>query len=303
LKLREFIQLYKSDSFIKTVADETKPNTHHAIQLKGLSGSLDAVVSAAIYYSNHQNYLFILHDREEAAYFQNDLQNLIPEKEVFLFPSSFKRPYHFEETENANVLMRAEILNRINHKEVSGELIVTYPEAMSEKVINKKSLLHNTFSIKSGEEIDIHFLTDQLFSYDFEKSDFVYEAGQFSIRGGIIDIFSFANELPFRVELFGDEVESIRTFDPDTQLSVSTLKEINIIPNIQTRLLDEERDSFISFLPKNTKIWFKDYIQTLNILFGMYDYLPMGSGTVSSGCAAKTSPKSTDWNREADLTC
>ncbi|MFC2126608.1 transcription-repair coupling factor, partial [Bacteroidota bacterium] len=175
-------------------------------------------------------------------------------------------PYHFEETENANILMRAEILNRINHKMTSGELIVTYPEALSEKVINKKSLLSNTFSVHTGEDIDISFITDLLFSYDFEKSDFVYEAGQFSIRGGIIDIFSFANELPYRVELFGNVVESIRTFDPDTQLSVDNLKEINIIPNVQTRLLDEVRDSFISFLPKNTKLWFKDYDQTIDIL-------------------------------------
>lgn len=116
MKARDLVKLYKNDGLTQTIAEALKPNEHNTIQLKGLVGSLDAVLAAAIYGINHQNHLFVLHDKEEAAYFHNDLQNLVGDKEVLFFPTSYKRPYEFEETENANILMRAEILNRINHK-------------------------------------------------------------------------------------------------------------------------------------------------------------------------------------------
>ncbi len=268
---KEFIQSYIKDSYIQSVAELIKPNDKQNIYLKGINGSLDAVIASSMHQINHQNDLFILHDKEEAAYFQNDLQSLLPAREIFLFPESFKRPYDIHEIENANVLFRAEILNRINHKDVKGELIVTYPEALAEKVINKRSLLQNTLTLKTTDVVDIQQFTEQLISFDFEKTDFVYEAGQFSMRGGIIDIFSYAHELPYRIELFGDEVESIRTFNPDSQLSVDYLKEIHLIPNVQTRLQKESMDSFLSFFPRNTKIWIKDYSLTLDIIEKYYD--------------------------------
>lgn len=271
MKISDFIRVYKEDPIVQTIAERIKPNEELNIHLKGLVGSLDAVVAASIYQLNKQTTIFVLHDKEEAAYFHNDLQNLIPNKEVLLFPTSYKRPYLFDETENANILMRAEILNRINHKASSGELIVTYPEALTEKVINKKSLASNTLSVKMGEKLDVGFLTELLQTYDFEKADFVYEAGQFAVRGGIIDVFSYAHDLPYRIELFGNEVDSIRTFDPVSQLSEETVKQINIIPNIQTRLLEEVRQSFISFLPRNTKFWFKDYQQTIDTIDAYFD--------------------------------
>ena len=251
---------------MQSIAEKLKPNEEIHLQLKGMVGSLDAVVAAGVYQLNKQTSIFVLHDKEEAAYFHNDLQNLLENKEVLLFPGSYKRPYQFEETENANILMRAEILNRINRKAGTGELIVTYPEALTEKVINKKSLSSNTFSAKLGENLDVAFLTELLQTYDFEKTEFVYEAGQFAIRGGIVDVFSYAHDLPYRIELFGDEIDSIRTFDPNSQLSRESVKQINIIPNVQTRLLEETRQSLLSFLPKNTKIWFKDYQQTLDVI-------------------------------------
>ena len=271
MKVREFLQLYRNDSIIGAVGETLKPNEHQKIHLRGMVGSMDAVILAAIYSNNHQNHLIVLHDKEEAAYFQNDLQNLLPGKEILFFPTSYKRPYEFEETENANILMRAEILNRINNKASTGELIVTYPEALTEKVINKKSLKKNTFSVKSGDKLDIEFFTELLISYDFEKTDFVYEAGQFAVRGGILDVFSYAHDLPYRIELFGDEIESIRTFDPVNQLSVDNIKEINLIPNVQTKLVEEKREGFIDFLPQNTKLWFKDYEQALDIINKYFD--------------------------------
>ena len=241
-----------------------KPNESRHIILKGLVGSLDAVVATALYKLNHQNHLFVIPDKEAAAYFHNDLQNLIGDKEVLFFPTSYRRPYLFDETENANILVRAEILNRINHKAATGELIVTYPEALTEKVINKKSLVNNTFTLKTGDAFDAAFISELLLTYDFEKTDFVYEAGQFAVRGGIIDIYSYAHDLPYRIELLGDEVESIRTFDPVSQLSEEEIREINIIPNIQTKLLQETRESFLDYLPRNTKIWIKDFEHTLD---------------------------------------
>ncbi len=266
MKVKDFIKVYKEDTVIQSIAERIRPNETARLRLKGLVGSLDAVVAAATYQINKQTNIFVLHDKEEAAYFHNDLQNLMGEKEVLLFPTSYKRPYQFDETENANILMRAEILNRINHKASIGELIVTYPEALTEKVINKKSLSSNTFTAKVGEALDVEFLTELLQTYDFEPTDFVYEAGQFSVRGGILDVFSYAHDLPYRIELFGNEIDSIRTFDPVSQLSKENIKEINIIPNVQTKLLAETRQSFLSFIPKNSKIWFKDYQQTLDTI-------------------------------------
>ncbi len=266
MKVKDLLKLYKEDSILKTLATRAKDNEGINIKVKGLTGSLDAIVVAGLYGINHQNHLIVLHDKEEAAYFHNDLQNLLPDKEILFFPTSYKRPYEFEETENANILMRAEILNRVNHKSSSGELIVTYPEALTEKVINKRSLMENTFTTRIGEKIDTEFLTELLVTYDFEKSDFVYEPGQFAVRGGIVDVFSYANDHPYRIELFGDEVESIRTFDAASQLSIDKLKEINIIPNIQTKLIKEERQAFLDFLPRNTKLWFKDYQQTMDTI-------------------------------------
>lgn len=268
---KDLLKLYKSDSIVQTIAEKTKANEEQYIQLKKLSGSLDAILAACIYQANHQNHLIVLHDKEEAAYFHYDLQNLLGSKEVLFFPTSYKRPYEFEETENANVLMRAEILNRVNHKASSGEIIVTYPEALTEKVINKRSLSKNTFSAKVGEQIDIEFFSELLLTYDFEKTDFVYEAGQFAVRGGILDVFSYAHDLPYRIELFGNEIESIRTFDPNSQLSVEQVKEINLIPNVQTKLIQEERQGFLEFLPNNTKIWYKDFQQTKDIIDAYFE--------------------------------
>lgn len=251
------LSIYCADSLVKTVAAGINAPTHKNIRIKGLVGSLDSVILSSVFSLYPQDIVVILHDREEAGYFQNDLQNLLGH-EILMFPMSYKRPYEFEETENANILMRAEVLNRLANK-TSPEIIVTYPEALSEKVINQRSLASNTFTITLNEKLDVAFLEEFLHNYDFEKTDFVYEAGQFAVRGGIIDIFSFANEFPCRIELFGNEVDSIRTFDPGSQLSVETLQKAHIIPNVQSKLMQEERQSFFEFISPDTRLWFKDF--------------------------------------------
>ncbi len=266
----DFISLYRTDSLLQTLAEGIRTSTSQPIHLKGLHGSFDAVVLAAMHKSIRANHIVILHDKEEAAFFLNDLQNLLGEKEIFLFPMSYKRPYEYVEVENANVLMRAEVLNQLsNHPD--GNIIVTYPEALSEKVINKKSLASNTFVIAKGEQLDRDFLEEYLHTYDFEKTDFVVEAGQFAIRGGIIDVFSFANERPYRIELFGNEVDSIRSFDPGSQLSVETQEKISLMPNVQTRLIQEERQSFFDFISPSSRIWIKDMALTCDIVAQCFD--------------------------------
>ena len=194
---------------------------------------------------------------------------------------SYKRPYEFEETENANILMRAEVLNRLANK-TAPEIIVTYPEALSEKVINQRSLASNTFTVTLNEKLDVSFLEEFLHNYDFEKTDFVYEAGQFAVRGGIIDIFSFANEFPCRIELFGNEVDSIRTFDPGSQLSVETLDKAYIIPNVQSKLMQEERQSFFEFISPNTRLWFKDFQLTQDIIQKSFEAVEIAFGRILS---------------------
>jgi transcription-repair coupling factor (superfamily II helicase) len=270
MKVADFLKLYKQDSIVQTIAEAIKPNEPAVVRLKGLSGSLDTIISAAIFSLNHQNHLFVLHDKEEAAYFYNDLQSLLPIKEILFLPTSYKRPYEFDEIENANILQRAEVLNKINNKSSSGELVVTYPEALTEKVINKKTLQENTFTLKVRELVSPETITEMLADFDFEKVDFVYEAGQYAVRGGIIDVFSYAHELPYRIELFGDEIESIRTFDPNSQISVDTVKQINLIPNVQTHMVEETRVSLLNFLPNNTKVWLKDLALTLDTIDKFY---------------------------------
>lgn len=233
------------------------------IQLKGVIGSAAAFINGVAYQSVHKTNLIILADKEEAAYFLNDLENLIGEANVLFFPASYKMPYEHEEIDNANILLRAEVLNKIN----SGKkhtCIVTYPEALVEKVVTKAHLSKNTLELKKGEKISIDFISDVLIEYGFERVDYVLEPGQFSIRGGIVDIFSFSNEHPYRVEFLGNEVDSIRSFDSLSQLSLHQLTYCTIIPNVQTRLLQESRQTFFEFIPENSVIWFKHFQLTLD---------------------------------------
>jgi transcription-repair coupling factor (superfamily II helicase) len=226
-------------------------------------------------------HLVIAQDKEEAAYLNSDLQNLLGNLDQSIFPSSYKRPYQYEEVDNANVLQRAELLNQLLESKGSSRIVITYPEALYEKVINKRSLVENTFTVRVGEAVDMEFVTEILSTYDFERTDFVYEPGQFAIRGGILDVFSFSNEFPYRLELVGKEIESIRTFDPETQLSLQSVPFISLIPNVQTRLLQEVRQSFLSFLPEKALLWIKDYQLTLDVMDECYQKAAQAFGQMA----------------------
>lgn len=270
VRAADFLALYQSDSLVQNLAEGIRASASKPLRLKGLSGSVDAVLVAALQRSLRTTHLIVLEDKDQAAAFYSDLQFLLGDKEVFFFPMSYKRPYEYDETENANVLLRAETLNNLGLHS-GAQLVVTYPEALSEKVITKTALRKNTLSIEVGAQLNREFLEEFLFSYDFEKTDFVYEAGQFAIRGGIVDIFSFAHDLPYRIELTGEEVDSIRSFDPGSQLSVTTVDTVNLMPNVQSRLIKEERQSLLAFLPDNTRVWIKDTERTINILQTSFD--------------------------------
>jgi transcription-repair coupling factor (superfamily II helicase) len=259
MKVQDLLTLYQSDPFVQVLAEKLKENHKDKIlQIKGFAGSLDAVTIASIYHQTQKTFVLVLSDKEEAAYFFNDIKDLLAKESIHFYPMSYKRPYLHDDIDNANVLQRSEVLNTLNNAKAEPHIIVTYAEALTEKVINRRSLLSNTFSVQINEKIDPEFLSEVLISYEFERNEFVYEPGQFSVRGGIIDVFGFSNELPYRIELWGDEVESIRTFDPESQLSQESVSRINIIPNIQTKLISEKRVSFIEFLNENAIFWFKD---------------------------------------------
>jgi transcription-repair coupling factor (superfamily II helicase) len=260
MKVQDLLTLYQEDPFVQVVSNQIKQSETEkkVLQLKGFCGSLDAVLASSLYAHSQKSYVMVLSDREEAAYFFNDVKDLLVKASVHFYPMSYKKPYQHDDIDNANVLQRSEVLNILNNAKAEPHLIVTYAEALSEKVINRRSLLKNTFSVQINEKLDPEFLSEVLISYEFERNDFVYEPGQFSVRGGIIDVFGFSNDLPYRIELWGDEVESIRTFDPESQLSQESVSRINIIPNIQTRLTTEQRVPFVEFLAENTVFWVKD---------------------------------------------
>jgi transcription-repair coupling factor (superfamily II helicase) len=243
------------------------------IQVQGLSGSLGSVVAATAIKQTKGLHVFVLSDKDEAGYFVNDLEALESSIKPLLFPTSYKKAYQYEEVDNANVLQRAEVLSYLNQLQRSGKLdavIVTYPEALSEKVLNKKDLRQNTISIAKGDTINLTKLNEQLQNLGFEKTDFVLEPGQYAIRGFILDIFSYAKDLPVRIELFGNEVESLRSFNPENQLSVQDIDALEVVPNIQTKLQLATRESFFQYLPSEACIWFRHFDYTLEVLDTIY---------------------------------
>lgn len=240
------------------------------LHLKGLIGSSVSFVLEALYKQQSNPFLIILNDKEEAAYFLNDLEHLINDQEVLFYPASYKRPYQMEQTDNANVLLRAEVLNAINGV-AKKKVIVTYPEALFEKVVTKKDLDKNTLKVQIGDKISIDFVNEMLFEYEFKRVDFITEPGEFSVRGGIVDVFSFSNDFPYRIEFFGNEVDSIRTFDVETQLSVEKQQQISIIPNVENKVFQQNRESFLDYIHPQTVIFIQNTEMLLSALDQYFD--------------------------------
>ncbi len=240
--------------------------TQNKVQLKGLVGSSFSFVIASVFKQAEKPFLLVFNDKEEAAFYLNDLEQLCNDKDVLFYPGSYRRPYEIEETDNANVLLRAEVLNRINSQKKPA-IIVTYPDALFEQVVTRKELERHTLKVGVGDKVSIDFVNEGLFEYQFKRVDFVTEPGEFSVRGGIVDVFSFSHDEPYRIEFFGDEVDSIRTFDVETQLSIEQTKKINIIPNVANKLLEESRQSFLKYIAQKTVICLKN----ADLLFSRID--------------------------------
>jgi len=229
--------------------------------LQNLNGSSAAFVLQSIFSNsktNHFNHLVVLNDAEEAAYFFNSIESVTEAIDLFYFPSSFKSPHNFSLLNPSHVMLRTEALTKIS---MGGnkKIMVTYAEALFEKVVMAKTLQQNIIQIKTNDHLDLNSLMQQMVDYGFDRSDFVYEPGQFALRGGILDIYSFGNEKPYRIELFGEEVDSIRLFDPASQLSERKLLQVNIIPNVTTQFEDTEKIPLLDFLSQDTIVWLKDW--------------------------------------------
>ena len=229
--------------------------------LQNLNGSSAAFVLQSIFSNpktKHLNHIVVLNDAEESAYFFNSIESVTEALDLFYFPSSFKSPHNFSALNPSHVMLRTEALTKIS---MGGnkKIIVTYPEALFEKVVLAKTLQQNIIQIKTNDNLDLNGLMQQMVDYGFERTDFVYEPGQFALRGGILDIYSFGNEKPYRIELFGEDVDSIRLFDPASQLSERKLLQVNIIPNVTTQFEDTEKIPLLDFLAKDTIVWLKDW--------------------------------------------
>lgn len=264
---QEIVNQYQSSAKVKQVLELLSQKNNH-FQIKNLVGSSLSFVTSETFKSSENPYIFILNDKEEAAYYLNDFENLLGDKDVLFYPGSYRRPYQIEETDNANILLRSEVLNRINSRRKPA-IIVTYPDAIFEKVVTKKELEKNTLKVSVGDAISLDFVNEVLFEYHFNRVDFVTEPGEFSVRGGIVDVFSFSNDTPFRIEFFGDEIDSIRTFDIESQLSEEKLNKARIIPNIENKTLQEKRQSFLKYISSNSTV----FIKNEELLFGRLELL------------------------------
>lgn len=257
MTIEELKEVFVKDPRSGEVADKLRPSGSK-LHIKGVVGSSAAIRAAIAIKELSGIHVIILNDKEEAAYFMNDVQAIDDSIKVLFYPRSARIPYQTEQTENANVSMRAEVLSELA-KEPESALIVTFPEALAENVVTKKNLTKNTFDLKIGDEFDMEFIDEAFQEFGFDKVDYVFEPGQYSVRGGILDVFSFSFDHPYRIEFFGPEVESIRKFDPVSQLSVSKMTKATIVPHVGEKLVQESRESFFEFIPGESTIWYKDY--------------------------------------------
>jgi len=255
LKKRELISIY--DVSERTQALASAIRKERKVRLKGYVGSGTAFAIASTARSMGGIHLVVAADRESAAYLQNDLETLLEGKtQVLYYPYSFKVPYQVESTENANIAMRTEVLKALADKD---ELVVVAPAySIAEHVVSRKEFNTQSVTIRLGQKHDLEIINDHLLEFHFEKVDYVYEPGQFSIRGGIVDIFSFVNERPYRIEFFGDEVESIREFDPVSQLSDKKMERLTIVPDVSSSRIVADYEPFIDHLSPDAVIWYYD---------------------------------------------
>ncbi|HYO23193.1 MAG TPA: transcription-repair coupling factor, partial [Flavisolibacter sp.] len=262
MSVQSLLEKYQQSPRLFQLADKLSFAQPQNIYVKNLRGSASQFIAAATFLHpscNSLNHLFICNDAEDAAYFHNTLENLTQALNIFYFPSSFKNRKNYRLLNSSHVMLRTEALTKFSSQEGNRVgALVTYPEALFEKVVVSKTIASNIIHIKTNDVLDTDKLFQKLVNYGFERTDFVYQPGQFAVRGGIVDIYSFGNDKPYRIELFGNDVDSIRIVDPETQLSERRLLQVNIIPNVDMQFDDGEKVSLLEFLPENTVVWVED---------------------------------------------
>ena len=273
MDIQDIKQLYAKAPGTVALCKLLQENRGSNIFLQGQQASATPLLFAAVATEIKQTFLFVLQDADEAGYFYHDLTQVMGTQNVLFFPSSFKRSVKYGQRDSANEILRTEVLARVSarDKQVTESLfIISYPEALSELVVSKQHLDERRLSLKTGQQqIDITDIAHKLREYGFQEVDYVYEPGQYSVRGSILDVYSFSCENPFRIDFFGREIDTIRTFEVQDQLSKDKLNEIEIVPELAT--LTTERVSFLNFLPSNSVMVYKDFAYIRDVIAHVYD--------------------------------
>ncbi|MCH2045905.1 MAG: transcription-repair coupling factor, partial [Saprospiraceae bacterium] len=269
MNLKELLKRYQNDRRTKAVLAHLEKTPK--VQLKNIVGAQLGLILQSINKQTNRPMLFVAMDKEEAAHLQNDLAVLMKKEKALFFPDSFRRPTGFDKLDRAAVLQRTETIAKLVEFPKLCPIIVTYPEALFEKVVAPSNLEKQAIEVKIGESLDLPFLVEILVDYGFEHVDFVYEPGQFAVRGGIVDIYSYGNEHPYRLELFDDEVETIRTFNPTSQLSMRSIAFVSIIPNVNTQFESNQKVSVLEILPEHTLVGIKDFQYLLDCLQNCFE--------------------------------
>ena len=257
MNLSDFQQLYASHPNTEAVRTLIRNNSARTLFCSGLQASAASLFASLISQSTEPPIVFILGDLEEAGYFYHDLTQIRGDEQVVFFPSSFRRAIKYGQKDAANEILRTEVLSRLQKQE-KGLCIVTYPDALAEKVVSLHELDNQTIRLAVGDTTDITQLADRLYQAGFQRTDYVYEPGQYAVRGSIVDVFSFSCEYPFRIDFFGDEIESLRTFEVETQLSKEKKESIVILPDLAAA--PHVATSFLDYLPPAALLASKDFL-------------------------------------------
>ncbi|MDO4160129.1 MAG: transcription-repair coupling factor [Prevotellaceae bacterium] len=268
MNIQDICNLYAKSPQSEALAKILEDKSIKKVFLEGLMASATPMLFASVASKTNETFLFILNDAEEAGYFYHDLTQIMGNKDVLFFPSSYRRQIKYAQRDAANEILRTEVLSRLSAKASGALYVVTCPDAVSEQVVSRKKLDERTLQMKTGDTFDLTALTKTLHSLGFKEVDYVYEPGQFSVRGSIVDVFSYSSEYPFRVDFFGDEIDSIRTFEVQSQLSKDRRERIEIVPELAT--LADEKVSFMHFMPENTVLVMKDITYIRDVIDQTY---------------------------------
>lgn len=275
MEVQELLNIYAAHPGVHALDSLIQEETSRTIFLKGLNGSGAALTIASLFsgtQGKRESYVCVLNDLEEAGYFFHDLVQLTGSNAVYFFPSAYRRAIKYGHADPPNEILRTEVLSRLQDDR-SPFIIVTYPDALAEKVVNREILKENTLKISVGEKLDNMFVSDVLDTYGFEQVDYVYEPGQYALRGSILDVFSFSYEFPYRIDFFGNEVETIRSFDVETQLSKEKLESIHIVPEMKQE--KGNSTSLLGSLPADTLLAFRDLAWCKERIDSIYNEEPV----------------------------